>query len=207
MKNQSKGGRVLGPLDERRRRSSCNVDTFMEDDGLSTGLVGEPHPLTWISNTHGEIALRLRVRSFGGGVRRAVHGEALDRERGTSRPHGDQDHAGNHYGEEKDEEDGAEDPFQAAEARASPLVFVPVAVLLGQVGILRRRDAVDLVLGDLNDVGSDLERGLLIGLVRFGRRRVMESNGGRCWPRRCAGQRLLRHGGGGAGGERRVRWQ
>lgn len=86
-----------------------------------------------------------RIRQ-GGGEIDAFNGEAVDGVFGDFRPDNEVEDSGGDCEDEGDED--AEDPGEAA-AAAAPAGFL---VLLVEAGIFRRRDAVDLVLGDLNDV-------------------------------------------------------
>lgn len=60
--------------------------------------------------------------------------------------------AGGDAEEDDEDEEEADEPAEAA-AEAASASFAAVVVGVA-TGILRRRDAVDLVLGDLDDVGS-----------------------------------------------------
>lgn len=191
MKNKSEGGGVLIALVEPRRLPRGDFDAAVGHDRRPSGLVGVAQLLARVVDSHREIILRLPVGCAG-----ALDGEAFDGKRGRRRFHSDEEDDHDHYEEQKDEEGGAEDPFQEADAGAFSPGFVLVAVPLGQVGVLGRRHAVDLVLGDLDDVGAELGRGFWMGIgigggVRGGGR-VRRSIGGRL--RRCAGRRPLRHG-------------
>lgn len=88
-----------------------------------------------------------RIR-LGGGEIDAFDGEAVDGVFGDFRPDNEVEDSGGDGGGDDEGDEDAEDPGEAA-AAAAPAGFL---VLLVEAGIFRRRDAVDLVLGNLDDV-------------------------------------------------------
>lgn len=121
-----------------------------------------------------EFGRERRIR-LGGGEIDAFDGEAVDGVFGDSRPENEVEDAGGDCGGEEEGEDEAKDPGEAATA-ATPAGFLPLFVA---AGVFRRRNAVDLVLGDLDDVSSRRRRGFWrLGRVVL-RLRIGGSGGGR----------------------------
>lgn len=155
------GGRVLVPLIECLRPSDRNFYIVVSKDGLPARLVGVPHAQARVINSHVEIVLGLRWGATSS-IWILEH-EPGDGEGGVGRSHDQEVDDGDGRSEDAGNEGDADGPLETRDD-GPPLaaVDVVVAVLLDELGILWGWNAVDLFLGELDDVGFDkTERGII----------------------------------------------